>query len=95
MACSHAYPDVETIRSFLDKGAYPNWKDLRGRTAFQLMFHHRPSGDRERDRSVTSSPPPKDNFREPPTVTADPYGYHPEGFAPHGVEATHAAQTPQ
>ena len=43
----------------------------------------------------TSSPPPKDNFREPPTVTADPYGYHPEGFAPHGVEATHAAQTPQ
>jgi ankyrin repeat protein len=37
IACSHAYPDVETIRSFLDKGAYPNWKDLQGRTALQLI----------------------------------------------------------
>ena len=43
----------------------------------------------------TGSPPPKDNFRTPPTVTTEPYGYHPEGFAPHGVEATHSAQTPQ
>ena len=37
IACSHAFPDVETIRSFLDKGAYPNWRDLQGRTAFQLI----------------------------------------------------------
>eukprot|EP01038_Epipyxis_sp_PR26KG_P004781 gene4781-6706_t len=38
MACSHAHPDVETIRSFLDKGAYPNWKDVQGRTAFDLAL---------------------------------------------------------
>ena len=27
----------------------------------------------------TSSPPPKNNFDEPPVVDAEPYGYHPEG----------------
>jgi ankyrin repeat protein len=43
MACSTGSPDVETIRSFLDKGAYPNWKDLQGRTAFDLAFHSRAS----------------------------------------------------
>lgn len=43
----------------------------------------------------TTSPPPKNNFSVPPIVTEEPYRYHPEGFAPHGVEATHAAQTPR
>jgi ankyrin repeat protein len=38
MACSHARPDVETIRSFLDKGAYVNWRDLQGRTAFDIVL---------------------------------------------------------
>lgn len=38
MACSHARPDVETIRSFLDKGAYANWRDLQGRTAFDIVL---------------------------------------------------------
>lgn len=38
MACSNAHPDVETIRSFLDKGAYPNWKDIQGRTAFDFAM---------------------------------------------------------
>jgi hypothetical protein len=40
MACSHVNPDMETIRSFLDKGAYPNWKDLQGRTAFDLAMQN-------------------------------------------------------
>ena len=38
MACGHARPDVETIRSFLDKGAYANWRDLEGHTAFDIVL---------------------------------------------------------
>ncbi len=43
----------------------------------------------------TSSPPPKENFREPPIVTQEPYAYHEQGHAPDDVEATHAPQAPQ
>lgn len=43
MACSSRHPDVETMRSFLDKGAYPNWRDLQGRTAFDLALRSLPS----------------------------------------------------
>jgi hypothetical protein len=39
MACGNSDPDVETIRSFLDKGAYVNWRDLQGRTAFDLVLY--------------------------------------------------------
>ncbi len=38
MCCNHINPDVETVRSFLDKGAYPNWKDLQDRTALDLVL---------------------------------------------------------
>ena len=38
MACNQPKPDVETIRSFLDKGAYPNWRDVQGRTAFEFIM---------------------------------------------------------
>ena len=38
MACNQSHPDVETIRSFLDKGAYPNWRDVQGRSAFGLIM---------------------------------------------------------
>ena len=40
----------------------------------------------------TSSPPPTDNFRVPPIVTDEPYGYHPEGSAPHAPAAVHRHQ---
>lgn len=43
MACNHPHPDVETVRSFLDKGAYPNWKDNQGRTAFDLALKNQPN----------------------------------------------------
>lgn len=43
----------------------------------------------------TSSPPPKDNFARAPVVVVEPYRYHPEGYAPHGVEDTHATQAPR
>jgi ankyrin repeat protein len=43
LACKHRTPDVETIRSFLDKGAYPNWKDLQGKTAFGIALSMQPS----------------------------------------------------
>ncbi len=38
MACSNPEPDPETVRSFLDKGAHPNWKDTAKRTAFDLVL---------------------------------------------------------
>jgi hypothetical protein len=41
MGCSTIRSDAETVRSFLDKGAHPNWKDAAGRTAFDLIiFSH-------------------------------------------------------
>ena len=43
----------------------------------------------------TGSPPPRDNFMEPPVVTAEPYGYHPEGSTPQAVEASHEPQAPR
>ena len=42
----------------------------------------------------TSSPPPTDNFAEIPVVTEAPYGYHPEGDAPHEVSDSHSPQRP-
>lgn len=38
LACSVENPDVETIRSFLDSGAFPNWKDSYGKSAFELVL---------------------------------------------------------
>ena len=43
----------------------------------------------------TGSPPPRDNFAIPPVVTAEPYGYHPEGSTPQEVEASHEPQAPR
>ena len=54
MACSQKTPDVETIRSFLDKGAYANWRDFQGRSAFELVInvHNR---SRNNPRTTTAS----------------------------------------
>ena len=41
LACSNAEPNAETVRSLLDKGACPNWKDTNKRTAFDLVLHAR------------------------------------------------------
>jgi ankyrin repeat protein len=38
LACSSSKPDAETIRSLLDKGALPNWKDTLKRTSFEIML---------------------------------------------------------
>lgn len=38
VACSAKFPDAETVRSFLDKGAFPNWKDAENRSAFELAL---------------------------------------------------------
>lgn len=38
LACSNVEPNVETVRSLLDKGACPNWKDTSKRTAFDLVL---------------------------------------------------------
>lgn len=38
MACSAQQPDVETVRSFLEKGAQPNWRDSSRHTAFDMVM---------------------------------------------------------
>ena len=56
MACGHSEPDVETIRSFLDKGAYPNWRDLQGRTAFDLILHSQQQKQQQLAAPITGMP---------------------------------------
>lgn len=58
MACSSKHPDVETIRSFLDKGAYPNWKDVSGRTAFDLALRSLPTQNNSNAMQLTPPPAP-------------------------------------
>lgn len=38
VACGNENPDVETIRSLLEKGAHPNWKDGHNMTAFEHVL---------------------------------------------------------
>ncbi len=42
----------------------------------------------------TTSPPPRDNFAQVPVIDAEPYAYHPEGYAPHEVERPQTRQEP-
>ena len=39
LACSLENPDIETIRSFLENGAHPNWKDASGKSAFNMVLN--------------------------------------------------------
>mmetsp|Transcript_13242 Transcript_13242/g.19951 ORF Transcript_13242/g.19951 Transcript_13242/m.19951 type:complete len:734 (+) Transcript_13242:86-2287(+) len=47
LACSVENPDVETVRSFLDNGAHPNWKDASGRSAFNMVLYAHSSDKRK------------------------------------------------
>lgn len=38
VACCNDNPDVETIRSLLEKGAHPNWKDAENCSAFERVL---------------------------------------------------------
>ena len=38
IACTVERPDIETIQSFLDKGAHANWKDVSKLSAFDLVL---------------------------------------------------------
>jgi ankyrin repeat protein len=38
IACAVERPDIETIQSFLDKGAHANWKDVSKLSAFDLVL---------------------------------------------------------
>ena len=62
MACSQKSPDVETIRSFLDKGAYANWRDFQGRTAFELVINVHNSKKPSVPRSTTASSSSADDY---------------------------------
>lgn len=37
-ACASRPPDVETVRTLLEKGAFPNWRDARNMTAFDYVL---------------------------------------------------------
>ena len=39
LACSLENPDIETVRSFLENGAHPNWKDASGKSAFMMVLN--------------------------------------------------------
>mmetsp|Transcript_20388 Transcript_20388/g.37853 ORF Transcript_20388/g.37853 Transcript_20388/m.37853 type:complete len:750 (+) Transcript_20388:167-2416(+) len=39
LACSLENPDIETVRSFLENGAHPNWKDASGKSAFNMVLN--------------------------------------------------------
>ena len=62
------------------------------------LFYGKRVGDNPYDATglewQTRSPPPTGNFAVPPVVTDAPYGYHPEGFAPHSPAETTQAQEP-
>lgn len=50
MACMAKRCEAETMRSFLDKGAFPNYKDQNGRSAIDLILAtHREVGSSETD----------------------------------------------
>lgn len=38
LACAGDEPDPETVRSLLDKGAHPNWRDTKQRSSFDLVL---------------------------------------------------------
>lgn len=38
VACANDNPDVETIRTVLEKGAHPNWRDSENLTAFEYVL---------------------------------------------------------
>mmetsp|Transcript_29609 Transcript_29609/g.65638 ORF Transcript_29609/g.65638 Transcript_29609/m.65638 type:complete len:702 (-) Transcript_29609:18-2123(-) len=38
LACCSEEPDPETVRSLLDKGAHPNWRDASMRTSFEMVL---------------------------------------------------------
>lgn len=59
LACKHKTPDVETIRSFLDKGAYPNWRDLNGKTAFEIALSMQPSSTNSGQSGLSRAPSDK------------------------------------
>lgn len=49
LACSLENPDIETVRSFLENGAHPNWKDASGVSAFSMVLSAHSGVVRERD----------------------------------------------
>ena len=55
MACNQSHPDVETIRSFLDKGSNPNWRDSKGQTAFSLVMAAHKNGLDKKEKCDKSS----------------------------------------
>lgn len=56
LACSTDHPDAETVRTLLDKGAHPNWRDASMRSSFDLVLL---SHKAKAARALQKSPEPK------------------------------------
>ena len=64
LACSTNNPDAETVRTLLDKGAHPNWKDASMRSSFDLvLLGHKNKMERSLEKPIGSA---KGSGREPP-----------------------------
>ena len=40
ISCTCPHPDAETVRSLLEKGAHPNWRDTTRKSAFDMIIGH-------------------------------------------------------
>lgn len=56
LACSTDRPDAETVRTLLDKGAHPNWRDASMRSSFDLVLV---SHKAKAERALHKAPEPK------------------------------------
>jgi len=60
ISCSIEAPDAETVRTFLEKGAHPNWKDVYGKSALDICLmsfatrHSKKEKDLAKDGSSTN-----------------------------------------
>ena len=69
LACSTDYPDAETVRTLLDKGAHPNWRDTSMRTSFDLVLAaHKAKMARSKEKPVGAA---KGNHQMPPPEPLD------------------------
>lgn len=70
LACSTDHPDAETVRTLLDKGAHPNWRDASMRSSFDLvLLSHRAKAAR----ALQKSPEPKGSKKMPHQDPEEPF----------------------
>lgn len=64
LACGSENPDPETVRSLLDKGAHPNWRDASQRSSFDLVLVGHRSKMNSAQQQQPSSPKANQSMKE-------------------------------